>query len=189
MDNIKDSDLQAIVKKAEDAVRDIENEELRKIAFQKILDTLLLTLGQSASSQTQQMDPARESEANLQKTRQMNLAELFAVKKPQSYTDITLTIAYYLHYANQGDFTVEDVLITYGKLLIPKPQNPTDVINKNIRKRYISKLDKQKDSKQLYHVTTYGIDYVDNSFSGKSRFVSNPKKKKTSVEEEIKSQS
>lgn len=90
---------------------------------------------------------------------------------------MTLTFAYYFHYNGDGDFNVEDIIQAYKKVLIPAPKNPTDIINQNIRKGFINKQDKQKDSKRGYHITKYGLDFVDNRYSGKSKAVYAPKKK------------
>jgi len=168
--------LKSAVDQAQEAVKDIQDESLKKIAFQKILDTLL-TPPQASSAPVQEPYISPKSQTLVQSQEIAgNLTDLFAQKKPASHPDTALTIAYFMHFKGDGDFNVEDLLKAYSQLLIPKPKNPTDVINQNIRKRFIDKVNKQKNSKQAYHITKYGIDYVNNNFAGKSRSTVTKKK-------------
>lgn len=157
-------EIRNIVKQAEEAVQDIKDDSLKQIAFKKVLEILLAASGKVQTSfvDTAQAKPKDIStEVNLPN----NITEFFAEKNPDSDPNNTVAIAYYFHYKSDGDFNVEDLSNAYEKLLIPKPGNPTDIINKNIRKRFITKVDKQKDSKQAYHITKLGIAYVNNNFS------------------------
>ena len=170
--------LKSIVDKAQQAVKDVKDESLKKIAFQKILDVLLITGQTAAPTHTAQYGQREVSHAStLITTSQGNLSEFFSEKGPKSHPDITLTFAYYFHYKGDGDFNVEDIIQAYKKVLVPPPKNPTDIINQNIRKGFLNKQDKQKDSKQAYHITKYGIEFIDNNFSGKSKAVYVKKKK------------
>lgn len=158
---MEQKELKDIIIKAQVAVEDVKDEELKKIAFQKILDSLLNKSHEdikTINNEPHQKEGVEEK---------IDISSLFSKKNPKSHPDIVLTIAYYFHYNKGGGFNIEDLLSSYKKLLIPKPTNPTDNINKNIRKRLIMKLEKEKDSKQSYQITKDGIDYVNNRFKGR----------------------
>jgi len=173
--------LKSIVDQAQEAVQDVEDESLKKIAFQKVLDTLL--------NPVQTTPPPGSSLGQVQKQTQDttmgdNLSEFFTQKGPKSHPDMVLTFAHFFHYKGGGDFNVGDVISAYKKVLIPAPKNPTDIINQNIRKGFINKQDRQKDSKQAYQITKYGIDYVNNNYTGKSKAVHSPKKREKKKDEQ-----
>jgi len=152
--------LKQAVKEAQSAVEDITEDSLKKIAFQKILDKLLNNFGNS-SSQTENIT----NKKSLEKPNTIgDISEFIYDNNLKSNTDIVIAIAYYYHYQNNAHFTVNDVIKTYKKVLIPLPKNPTDIINQNIKKGLVSKQDEKIEKRQAYHVTRKGIEYVDNGF-------------------------
>lgn len=157
-------ELKNAIKQAEESVQDIKDETYKQIAFKTVLEMLLASKQKIQIHSLENLKPDQKS-INTAPSIPDNLTEFFAEKNPKSDPDNTVTIAYYCHYKGNGDFNVEDLLNAYEKLLIPKPGNPTDIINKNIRKRFVTKVDKQKNSKQAYHITKLGIVYVNNNFS------------------------
>lgn len=171
------SKLKEIVEKAQDAVSNINDDSLKQIAFQKILDSLLTSNQTSSGQVTGAVAEIKQPSALTTQHIPENISEFFGQKNPKTHPDIVLTMAYYFHFKGTREFTVGEIIDTYNKVLIPKPRNPTDIINHNIRKSFIAKADKDKDSKQAYYITKYGLDYVNNSFSGKSKRFSSKRKK------------
>ena len=157
-------EIKNFVKQAEEAVQDIKDETYKQIAFKTVLEMLLVSNQKIQISSVKNLK-INQKDINTTANIPNNITEFFAEKNPNSDPDNTVTIAYYYHYTGDGDFNVENLLNDYEKLSIPKPGNPTDIINKNIRKRFITKVDKQKNSKQAYHITKLGIIYVNNNFS------------------------
>ena len=159
--------LKKIVAQAQEAVKDVKEESLRKIAFQKILDTLLtpeipcIPLEPSSDLTTGKTRKAMEP---VSKQSDETISDFFNRKGPKTNTNMVLSFAYYLHYNGCSEFNLEDIIKAYRQLLIPPSSNPTDIINANIRSGYIQKLDKKKNSKQAYQITKNGIKFVDNNF-------------------------
>ena len=174
MDSIK---LKEIVEKAQDAVSNLKDDSLKQIAFQKILDSLLSSIpvlsGQSIETATE----IKQAQPTALQHIPENISEFFGQKNPKTHSDIVLTMAYYFHFKKTREFTVGEVIEAYNKVMIPKPKNPTDIINSNIRKSFITKADKEKDSKQAYYITKYGLKYVNNNFTGESKRFSSKRKK------------
>lgn len=171
------SKLKEIVDIAQDAVSGIKDDSLKQIAFQKILDSLLISVPAPSAHSTGNMMETRQEPITSSQNIPENISEFFGQKNPKTHPEIVLAMAYYFHYRGTREFTVGEVINAYTMLLIPKPKNPTDIINQNIRKSFIAKADKQKESKQAYYITKYGLDYVNNSFSGKSKRVLSKRKK------------
>jgi len=169
--------LKEIVEKAQEAVSVVKDDSLKQIAFQKILDSLLgstsVLCGQSMGTTPELRQAATPTSQHIPES----ITEFFGQKNPKTHPDIVLTMAYYFHFKGSREFTVGEVVNAYTEVLIPKPKNPTDIINSNIGKSFITKADKEKDSKQAYYITKYGLDYVNNNFSGKSKKMYSKKKK------------
>ncbi len=171
-------DLKLLAEKAHQAVSDIKDEVLKKVAFEKILDSLLKQNQDQHITQSQIVTPSIEHHSFSDKAAgaiSESLQEFFSKKNQKSHPDIILTVAYYYHFKGNQDFNVDEVNEAYSKILVPKPKNPTDIINHNIHKGFIIKVDKQKDSRQAYHITRAGIEYVKNNFTGKSKSLFAPK--------------
>lgn len=168
--------LKSIIDQAQEAVKDIADENLKKIAFQKILDTLLTPqqIPVSSVQVSQQSPQVQNSNSNLP----ANISEFVHEKNQKSHFNIVTSMAYYFHFNGGEDFNIEDIQDAYGKCLIPKPKNITDIINQNIRKSLILKADKPKNGKQAYHITKQGIEYVNSNFTLKPKSSYNPKKVK-----------
>ena len=180
----------SLVEKAQAAVQNLKDENLKKIAFEKILESLLYPGSASPSERLVAHTPAMmkpTDNTSLQDTPD-NFQEFFNQKNPDSHPNIILTYAYHSHFKGDGDFNVDDVMNAYDKILVPKSKNPTDIINTNIRKGFINKTDGKKNSKQVYHITKDGIDYINNDFQGKTKTIRAHKRKtKDKKVEEIKS--
>jgi hypothetical protein len=169
--------LKEIIKKAESAVEDIKDESLKKIAFQKVLDTLLTPISAPPTQNYKQNEPTQVSRMQYNSKSPENFSELYHDKNPKTHPDIVLTIAYFMHFKDNNDFSISDIIENYKKILVPAPQNPTDIINQNIRKGYINKMDRKKESKQAYHITKKGIECVNSDFGGKAKPVTFNKKR------------
>jgi hypothetical protein len=168
--------LKSIVTQAQEAVAEISDEALKKIAFQKILDSLLMP--SQTTIPLQSLSSAGSSAIVHNTNLSNNISEFVHEKNQKSHFNIVISMAYYLHFKGEGDFTIEDIQESYGKCLIPKPKNITDIINQNIRKSLIIKCDKEKNGKQTYHISKTGIDYVNSNFTLKSKSSYKPKKDK-----------
>lgn len=169
--------LKSIIDQAQEAVKDITDESLKKIAFQKILDTLLTPTQVPATIfQSTPQAGITQTQVTTQNLTD-SISEFVHSKNQKSHFNIVITMAYYFHFKGEGNFNVEELLESYGKCLIPKPKNATDIINQNIRKGLIIKVDKQKNGKQAYNITKQGIDYVNNNFTGKPKSSYTAKKK------------
>lgn len=175
--------LKSIINQVQEAVKDITDEALKKIAFQKILDTLMTphqTQNQSVHVSPQSI-PTQSGTPILGKLNQdlpANISEFVHGQNQKSHFNIVTSMAYYFHFKGDGDFNIEGIQDAYGKCLIPKPKNITDIINQNIRKSLIIKADKPKNGKQAYHITKQGIEYVNSNFILKPKSSYNPKKTK-----------
>lgn len=177
-------ELKSAVEKAQEAVKGISDESLRKIAFQKVLDTLL------ASPVVQQHPQVPNIQTSISNARtstqstgtiQESISEFINSKNQKSHFNLVLAMAFYIHFKVGEDFGIEDIRKGYKSCLIPEPKNITDIINQNIRKALIVKSDKQKDGKLSYHIAKQGIDYVNSDFKMKLKF-SQPKPRTESKE-------
>lgn len=170
--NMETEKLKSIINQAQEAVKDITDESLKKIAFQKILDTLLIpTHTSSVPTPMKPQAPSTQSFTSpLSGSKPLlseSISEFVHSTNQKSHFNIVLAMAYHFHYKEVGDFNIEDIHSAYEKCLIPKPKNATDIINQNIRKSAITKVDRAKDDKQAYHITKQGIEYIDSGFTAK----------------------
>lgn len=152
--------LKNAVNDAQKAVEGIEDESLKKIAFQKVLDKLLNNQENNAESVS-----TKENFHPTETGMEEDISEFIHGKNLKSNTDIVVAIAYFYHFQKDEHFTVNEVKKIYKKVLIPLPKNPTDIINQNIRKGFVSKQDEKKEKKQAFHITRKGIEYVKKGFS------------------------
>jgi type II secretory pathway component PulJ len=91
-----------------------------------------------------------------------SLAEFIKEKNPKSGPDTTLCIGYYLQYVeNYNSFTSEEIKKGYKKIYKSLPKNPTDTIQKNVRKGFMEKTEEGKDGKKSWYVTEEGKKYVE----------------------------
>lgn len=183
-------ELKSAIEKAQEAVSGVTDESLKKIAFQKALDTLLIAPIITKTPETQDLTfstPTKSTPAkvvpNNNETLQESLTEFINSKNQKSHFNIVLAMAYYIHFQVREDFSIDDIRKGYKSSLIPPSKNITDIINQNIRKGLIVKADKKKEGKQAYHITKSGIDYVNSDFKLKLKY-SQPKPKAKSIEKE-----
>ena len=85
---------------------------------------------------------------------------------PDTHAGRFVCAAYYLLHTGQAEqFTQADILATYGKLRVKKPQNPADVLNQCIKKVYI--IDATPiNAQRSWVVTPTGEKYVEELLSG-----------------------
>lgn len=103
-----------------------------------------------------------------QTTKQMSAKEFLLSKNLSSSIDKTLALAYYLEKVEQmSSFNINDIMGTFQAAREKLPANLHDMINKNIAKGYLMKVQELKDSKKAWVLTVTGEKFVEGNFSNK----------------------
>jgi len=101
-----------------------------------------------------------EGGAHLSK-KQLSVKELLLRKKPKTYTDKVLAVAYYLEkYRGQKCFSSKEVndLLKKAK---EKLKNTSDAIYRNVKKGLLMECENKKGGLKTYQLTQMGVDYVE----------------------------
>lgn len=96
----------------------------------------------------------------------LSVNEFFQMAAPDSHVGRFVCAAYYLLHVGQTEqFTQTDILATYGKLRIKKPQNPADTLNQCIKKVFI--IDASTiNGQRSWTITPTGEKYVEGLLNG-----------------------
>ena len=154
--------LTATLEKAVTIVSTVE-ERYRDAAFPIILRALVGdSMISSKNAQTTEQQQAEESKLPAS----MSVNEFFRRAKPDTHLARFVCAAYYLlHTGKAEQFTIPDVLEIYGKLRVPKPKNPSDVMNQCIRKAYIIDGQVTADKQKVWVITPEGEKFVEGILS------------------------
>lgn len=112
----------------------------------------------SASPKSAQV-PTAEQQKTLPKG--TSIAQFFRKISPKTDVDRVLVAAYYLEkFRNQDNFTATEIKDTIRGAKIPPPGNPSESVNKNIKKGFIMPSG-DKDGKMAFVLTSDGEDTID----------------------------
>jgi hypothetical protein len=140
------------------------DEEYRQGAFPIILKTLINALekGSARTTTATQTTPRENFQAD------MAVNEFFAIVAPETHTARFTCIAYYLlHSGNAEEFSVVDILSTYGKLRLGKPKNASDVMADCIKKAHFTDGPSTSAKLKMYVITPGGERFVEGFMNGK----------------------
>ena len=156
--------LAEVLQKAVTVVSGIE-EQYRGAAFPFVLQSLMSVV-HLPNSQSIQADKVTELETTLKLPTTMSVNEFFRKTGPDSHPGRFVCAAYYLLHINKVEhFNQADILGIYEKLRIPKPKNPTDVLNQCIRKVHIIDGPLTSDKQKSWVITPNGEKYVEELLS------------------------
>jgi len=97
--------------------------------------------------------------------KKISAREFFINRNPQSQLQKTLAIGYYLEkYENMGFFNVTDLKEIFRKIKEKPPANISDMVNKNVKKGFITEVDEKKDKLMSWTLTSLGERFVNNNF-------------------------
>jgi hypothetical protein len=154
-----------------EASRLVENlhEKYREQAFPIVLQGLID--GSFATTVPLPPAPGQNGEipqdtAPLRLQPNLSVNEFFRMVNPTTHVDRFVCAAYYLlHVGQMEQFSMIDILDIYGKLRIKKPQNPSDTLNKCIRKVHIIDATAINGQKS-WVITPSGEKYVEDLLNG-----------------------
>jgi hypothetical protein len=120
------------------------------------------------------VEPSRTREVDIQAARHpqtteehkllpgMTVNEFFRKAKPSTHLARFICVGYYLlHSGKSEQFTIGDILEIYGKLRVPKPKNPSDVMSQCVKKAYIVDGEATGDKQKMWVITPEGEKFVE----------------------------
>ena len=97
--------------------------------------------------------------------KKMSIREFLLSKKPKDYVNKTLAIGRFLEKYKDLEFFNKNDLEEYFKKAKEKlPSNTNDKVNRNIKKGYMTEVDKKKDNLKCWCLTKSGIKFCENNF-------------------------
>jgi hypothetical protein len=139
------------------------DERYRDAAFPIILQTLVRDSKVSErNTQTAGQQQAEETKLPIS----MSVNEFLHKAKPDTHPARFVCAGYYLlHTGKTAQFTIPDILEIYAKLRVPKPKNPSDVMNQCIKKAYIIDGQATTDKQKTWVITSEGDRFVEGLLS------------------------
>ncbi len=91
-----------------------------------------------------------------------SLVEFIKAKgEPSKHTDRMVLFAYWLFKKeNMSYYNITDIINCYDKTRIPKPANPSDIMNQIQEQGFITTVKDEKDGKKAWIITTTGEKYA-----------------------------
>lgn len=109
--------------------------------------------------------PPGVSNSSLAPLKRMSEGQFFKKVNPRTDVDRAVTAAYYLEkMRDKENFTANEVKEVIRKAKVPPPKNPSDAIQKNIKKGYVM-VAGNKEGKMAFVLTTDGEEYIGALFS------------------------
>ncbi len=140
---------------------DVLEERYREAAFPVILQALIQGNHAKASAANTQEVPRLRTLTNL------TVVEFFQQAAPDTHVARFVCAAHYLlHVRGVEGFVIADILAIYGKLRVPKPKNPSDVLGQCIRKGYITDGPGSADKQKSWVITLTGERFVEELLNG-----------------------
>lgn len=158
------NDLVELINKAKEAVNKANglDEEQKKIAFQTILSELMRS---DIKATEPQINKEIKAKPLVNGVGEDTIEELYNKMNPQGHFNTLMFFAYYF-YKEGKTFTTSDVLEHYKKLFLTPPQNPKDILNKNLKKGFLTTSGSEK-GRTIMQITRTGIKYVEDGFGRK----------------------
>jgi len=145
--------IEKIVKNAEKVVQSIEDNELRKIAFQIILEKLI-------TRELEHITTEEKAEKKIPSKGKITLAEFLNKANPKTNPEKIVAIAYYMKiYEGISEFTQDDLAERFKRAALPLPGNMPRDIRIAIKKGFLERV--REKGKYKYYITQSGIDFVE----------------------------
>ena len=146
--------LSQIVKTAEEIVQVIDNADLKKIAFNNVLQFLLDVFRSSTL-----VRPVHE--ATITKVRgALSLSEFINIINPKSHPERIVAIAYYMKkYEEIEEFDKKTLIEKFREAALPLPANIGRDIKVAIRKGWLSR--RRQGRTYVYYITIEGIKFIE----------------------------
>lgn len=142
-------------------VSDVDD-RYRDAAFPMILQAIINSTGTITNHDQQPQTDHAKNIADTKLAPNVSVNEFFRKVKPETHIGRFVCAAYYLFHTGKAEhFTQADIIEIYGKLRIPKPKNPADVINQCIRKVHIIDGPAMPDKQKTWVITSDGEKYVE----------------------------
>jgi len=147
-------ELCQIIRTAEEIVQVIENADLKKIAFNNVLQLLLDVFRSSTLAR-----PVRE--ATITKVRGApSLSEFINIINPRSHPERIIAIAYYMKkYEEIEEFDKKTLIEKFKEGALPLPANINRDIKIAIRNRWLSR--RRQGRTYVYYITVKGIKFIE----------------------------
>jgi hypothetical protein len=92
----------------------------------------------------------------------ISLQEFLSSKKPKTESQKVLVVAYYLEkFKGLEFFNVNDIKDAFRLAKESPPSNINDVVNQNIRKGYMMRVEEEKDGLKAWTLTNKGQKFVE----------------------------